>query len=80
MDLDVRGVYLGAWGVGQGAPGVDLGVRGMDLGVLEVAAEMSLSEGTALERSNQQILMATDDAGEGLDAFLSKRQPKFKGS
>ena len=42
--------------------------------------EMSLAEGTALERSNQQILMATDDAGEGLDAFLSKRQPKFKGS
>ena len=41
---------------------------------------MSLAEGTALERSNQQILMATDDAGEGLDAFLSKRQPKFKGS
>ena len=41
--------------------------------------EMSLSEGTALERSNQQILMATDDAAEGLDAFLTKRKPEFKG-
>ena len=41
--------------------------------------EMSLSEGAAHERSNQQILMATEDAAEGLDAFLNKRQPKFKG-
>jgi enoyl-CoA hydratase/carnithine racemase len=41
--------------------------------------EMSLEHGLALERELQAELFATDDAKEGLTAYIEKRQPYFNG-
>jgi enoyl-CoA hydratase len=41
--------------------------------------ESSLAEGLALERELQQELFESEDAGEGLRAYLEKRPPVFKG-
>jgi enoyl-CoA hydratase len=41
--------------------------------------EVSLESGLALERENQQLLFESEDAKEGLTAYLEKRPAKFKG-
>ncbi|MGI0132729.1 MAG: enoyl-CoA hydratase/isomerase family protein [Thermoplasmata archaeon] len=41
--------------------------------------EMSLIAGLALERELQNRLFITEDAKEGLSAFVEKRKPSFKG-
>jgi enoyl-CoA hydratase len=40
--------------------------------------EISLEAGLALERENQQLLFESEDAKEGLAAYLEKRPPVFK--
>jgi enoyl-CoA hydratase/carnithine racemase len=40
--------------------------------------EIPLEAGLALERENQQLLFESDDAKEGLAAYLEKRPPVFK--
>lgn len=40
--------------------------------------EVSLEAGLALERENQQLLFESEDAKEGLAAYLEKRAPVFK--
>jgi enoyl-CoA hydratase/carnithine racemase len=42
-------------------------------------AEASLEIGLALERELQQQLFTSDDAREGIGAFVAKRRPEFKG-
>ena len=39
--------------------------------------EIPLEAGLALERENQQLLFESDDAKEGLAAYLEKRPAKF---
>ncbi|MCI4368494.1 MAG: enoyl-CoA hydratase/isomerase family protein [Thermoplasmata archaeon] len=46
--------------------------------VLE-GVEMPLTAGLALERELQNRLFVTEDAKEGLSAFVEKRKPSFKG-
>jgi enoyl-CoA hydratase/carnithine racemase len=40
---------------------------------------MSLADGLSLERELQQRLFESDDAGEGLAAYVEKRKPEFRG-
>jgi enoyl-CoA hydratase len=44
------------------------------------AFEGSLSEGLSVERKNYHLLFASGDQKEGMNAFLEKRQPEFKGN
>ncbi len=46
---------------------------------VQSGAEMSLAEGLALERELQQRLFESEDAAEGLAAYLGKRAPRFRG-
>ncbi len=53
------------------------------IGLIKVAvqegAEMPFSGAMALERELQNRLFVTEDAQEGLQAFIDKRKPEFKG-
>lgn len=59
---------------GRAARAVGLIKRGVQTG-----AEIPLESGLALERELQQQLFQSEDAREGLDAYVNKRKPQFKG-
>lgn len=42
-------------------------------------SEVGFGEALGLERELQQLLFTSEDAKEGLSAYVSKRQPEFKG-
>jgi 1,4-dihydroxy-2-naphthoyl-CoA synthase len=44
------------------------------------AEETGLGAGLDTERRLYELVMATDDRIEGMDAFLEKRKPEFKGT
>ena len=46
---------------------------------VQTGAEIPLESGLALERELQQQLFQSEDAKEGLDAYVNKRKPNFKG-
>jgi enoyl-CoA hydratase/carnithine racemase len=47
---------------------------------VQSGAEMSFTDGLAIERELQQLLFESDDAREGIAANLEKRKPRFSGS
>ena len=46
---------------------------------VQTGAEIPLESALALERELQQQLFQSEDAKEGLDAYVNKRKPEFKG-
>ena len=46
---------------------------------VQSGAEMALEQGLALERELQARLFATEDAQEGISAYVQKRKPTFRG-
>jgi enoyl-CoA hydratase len=46
---------------------------------VQSGCEVPFSEGLAIERELQQLLFQSEDAKEGLTAYVGKRQPQFKG-
>ena len=46
---------------------------------VQTGAEISFETGLALERELQQQLFQSEDAKEGLQAYVEKRKPQFKG-
>ena len=46
---------------------------------VQTGTEIPLESGLALERELQQQLFQSEDAKEGLDAYVNKRKPEFKG-
>jgi enoyl-CoA hydratase/carnithine racemase len=46
---------------------------------VQSGAEVPFESGLAIERELQQQLFESKDAREGLDAYVAKRQPQFKG-
>jgi enoyl-CoA hydratase/carnithine racemase len=46
---------------------------------VQTGADLSLSDGLALERELQQRLFESEDAAEGLAAYAEKRKPSFGG-
>jgi enoyl-CoA hydratase/carnithine racemase len=46
---------------------------------VQTGDEIPLEYGLALERELQQQLFQSEDAREGLEAYVGKRKPQFKG-
>jgi 1,4-dihydroxy-2-naphthoyl-CoA synthase len=46
---------------------------------LNASFQISLADAVSWEGEAQSILMGTEDAVEGLAAFLEKREPKWRG-
>ena len=47
---------------------------------VQSGVDLPLESGLALERELQQRLFTSDDAKEGISAFVEKRGAQFKGS
>ncbi len=61
------------------APGRAAHAVGLIKRSVQTGAEIPLESGLALERELQQQLFQSSDAKEGIDAYVNKRKPAFKG-
>lgn len=61
------------------APGRAAHAVGLIKRSVQTGAEVSLEAGLALERELQQQLFKSEDAKEGIDAYVNKRKPNFRG-
>jgi len=61
------------------APGRAAHAVGLIKRSVQTGAEVSLEAGLALERELQQQLFKSEDAKEGIDAYVNKRKPTFQG-
>jgi enoyl-CoA hydratase len=61
------------------APGKAAGAVGRIKRAVQTGAEIPFESALALERELQQQLFLSEDAREGLDAYVAKRKPEFKG-
>lgn len=61
------------------APGRAAHAVGLIKRSVQTGAEIPLESGLALERELQQQLFQSSDAKEGIDAYVTKRKPTFKG-
>jgi enoyl-CoA hydratase/carnithine racemase len=68
-----------AYAAGFTAPGRAALAVGRIKRAVQSGMEMSLEQGLALERELQAELFASDDAREGLTAYVEKRPPSFRG-
>jgi enoyl-CoA hydratase len=50
------------------------------LRLIEIAGDAPLEDGLTLEQEALARLRASADAAEGIDAFVNKREPKFRGA
>ncbi len=46
---------------------------------VQSGAEVSFSESLSIERELQQLLFQSEDAKEGIAAYIERRTPSFKG-
>ena len=60
-------------------PGKAAGAVGRIKRAVQTGAEIPFESALALERELQQQLFQSEDAREGLDAYVNKRRPQFKG-
>jgi enoyl-CoA hydratase/carnithine racemase len=60
-------------------PGKAVGAVGRIKRAVQTGAEIPFESALALERELQQQLFQSEDAKEGLDAYVNKRKPVFKG-
>lgn len=61
------------------SPGTAPLAAGLIKRAVQSGAGLPLEQGLALERELQARLFSTDDAAEGLDAYVEKRSPRFTG-
>jgi enoyl-CoA hydratase/carnithine racemase len=61
------------------APNKASGAVGRIKRSVQSGSDLPLASGLALERELQQLLFEAEDAREGIDAYLNKRKPNFKG-
>jgi enoyl-CoA hydratase/carnithine racemase len=47
--------------------------------LIDLATEADLATGLAAELDASDRVFATDDVGEGADAFFAKREPQYRG-
>ncbi len=68
-----------AWARRFTAPGTAPLAAGLIKRAVQSGGSLPLEQGLVLERELQARLFATDDATEGLDAYVDKRTPRFTG-
>jgi enoyl-CoA hydratase/carnithine racemase len=68
-----------AYAAGFCAPGKAAHAVGLIKRAVQTGAEIPLEQGLALERELQARLFASEDAREGISAFVQKRAPRFQG-